>query len=138
MAKSDAKPDEDVPADNPPEDQPEHDPEAVAESDAEVDQSIDHIDPVDEEHDAHAEMRADLQEAHDSETAALDEAHRRAMAMIAPVKKVIDGNETAALRTISGWKPLRDESEAPEPQPLGAHNRGMPTTEDTPVPEPAE
>jgi hypothetical protein len=43
-------------------------------------------------------------------------------------QKVTDGNETAALATITGQKPIRDESEAPPANELGPHHSG----EDTP------
>lgn len=36
-------------------------------------------------------------------------------------QKVVDGNEAAALETITGQKPIRDTSDAPSPNELGPH-----------------
>jgi hypothetical protein len=134
MAKSDKadEPVEEVEADEPVEEveaeAPVEDAEPVGD-DQEVEASIDAI-----ETDAKAELRVNIQEAHDAEVAVLEEKLARAMAIAAPVQKVIDPNEAAALKTLTGQKPERDTSEAPEPGVLGAHNNGLPTTADTPLP----
>lgn len=69
--------------------------------------------------DAQAEHREALVAALDEEKQALDAQHDRAMALAAPIQKVTDGNETAALATITGQVPVRDMSDAPPPNPLG-------------------
>lgn len=69
--------------------------------------------------DAHAQQREALKAAHEELKAEFDYRHERAMALLSVPQKVVDGNETAALETITGWKPLRDESDAPPPEPLG-------------------
>lgn len=74
--------------------------------------------------DAHAQQREALKRQHEELKAAHDEAYKRAEAMLSVPQKVVDGNETAALATITGWKPLRDESDAPEPAVLGAPAAG--------------
>lgn len=57
------------------------------------------------------------QAAHDL----VDERHDRAEALTSVPQKVIDPNEAAALETITGQKPIRDESDAPPPGELGPH-----------------
>lgn len=69
--------------------------------------------------DANAELREDLKKKHADESDALKARQDREIAMAAPVQKVMDGNETAALKTISGNVPPRDLSDAPPPNPLG-------------------
>jgi len=69
--------------------------------------------------DAQAEHRANLEKDLAEEKEAMDARHERALAMAAPVQKVTDGNETAALATITGAVPVRDLSDAPPPAELG-------------------
>lgn len=70
--------------------------------------------------DALADYRENLAKEHEAEHAELQERHDHAMAMASVPQKVVDPNEAAALETITGQKPLRDDSEAPEPAVLGA------------------
>lgn len=65
--------------------------------------------------DAPVDARA---EAHEQ----IDAQHDRAEALASNPQKVIDGNETAALETVTGQKPVRDTSEAPSPNELGPHH----------------
>jgi hypothetical protein len=74
--------------------------------------------------DAQAEHREALKQALDDELAQAQARHDRAMALAAPVQKVTDGNETAALATITGQAPIRDLSDAPPPNELGPHESG--------------
>jgi hypothetical protein len=67
-------------------------------------------------------------EARAARHAELDAQLDREDALAAVPQKVTDGNETAALATITGQKPIRDESEAPPANELGPHHSG----EDTP------
>lgn len=69
--------------------------------------------------DALAEHRENLKAAHAEELDAVAARHERELAMASVPQKVVDGNETAALASITGQKPVRDESDAPDPEPLG-------------------
>lgn len=69
--------------------------------------------------DAQAEVREDLTKAHDEVREEMEARLDRAMAVAAPVQKVTDGNETAAIQTLTGQIPVRDMSEAPKPNVLG-------------------
>ena len=79
--------------------------------------------------DAQAEHREALKAALDEEKAAADARYERALALASPVQPVLDGNETAALATITGQKPIRDMSNAPPPNELGPHESGADTPE---------
>jgi hypothetical protein len=60
--------------------------------------------------------------AREAAHAAVDEQHDRAEALASSPQKVTDGNETAALQTITGQVPERDLSDAPSPNVLGPHH----------------
>lgn len=69
--------------------------------------------------DAQAEHRENLTAALEEEKEQLDARHERALALAAPIQKVTDGNETAAIASLTGQVPVRDMSDAPPPEPLG-------------------
>lgn len=74
--------------------------------------------------DPHEQRKAELQEVLDQEKADMEARHERALAQVSVPQKVIDGNETAALASITGQKPVRDMSDAPPPNRLGPHESG--------------
>jgi len=57
----------------------------------------------------------------------------RADALASVPQKVVDPNEAAALLTITGQRPIRDESDAPAPGQLGPHSEAA-----NPVGDPAD
>lgn len=81
--------------------------------------------------DPHAKRLEDLKAAQAQELEAFQAQQERALALAAVPQKVVDGNEAAALLTITGQKPVRDESDAPPPNELGPHESG----EDSPEAE---
>lgn len=72
--------------------------------------------------DAQSEVREGLVAALEENKAQADADHERALAMAAPIQKVTDGNETAALMSITGQRPVRDMTDAPPPNELGPHH----------------
>lgn len=80
----------------------------------------------------HARHAAAIEAAREDAHAAVDERHDRSRALASVPQKVIDANEAAALATVTGNKPPRDTSEAPEADPsiLGPNKNG-----DTHTPE---
>lgn len=82
-----------------------------------------------------AEARAAArQEAHD----AVDRQFDRAEAAAVPgqAQKVLDGNETAALQTLTSQAPERDLSEAPAPNNLGPHHSEDPDEDPAKINDP--
>lgn len=79
--------------------------------------------------DPHEKRMDDLKAAQAEELEAFQAQQERALAMAAVPQKVVDGNETAALASITGQKPIRDESDAPPPNELGPHESGADTPE---------
>lgn len=77
---------------------------------------------IDVDKDAQAEHRAAIRSAHDDNVAQAEAVRDRALALAAPIQKVTDGNETAALASITGQVPVRDVSDAPPPNELGPHD----------------
>lgn len=72
--------------------------------------------------DAQSEHRDALAQARQDEVDRVHATFDRAEALASNPQKVTDGNETAALETITGQKPVRDMSEAPSPNELGPHH----------------
>lgn len=81
-----------------------------------------------DEPDYHAKNLEALKKAQAEELDAFKAGQERALALATVPQPVTDGNETAALQTITGQKPIRDESNAPPANELGPHHSG----EDTP------
>jgi hypothetical protein len=77
-----------------------------------------------DELDYHEQRLEDLKAVHEEELEAFKARQDRALALASVPQKVVDGNEAAALATITGQKPVRDESDAPPPNELGPHHSG--------------
>lgn len=74
--------------------------------------------------DYHAQNLEVLKAAQVEDLEAFKAQQERAVALASVPQKVVDGNETAALATITGQKPIRDESDAPPANELGPHHSG--------------
>lgn len=83
--------------------------------------------------DYHAQNLEAMKAAQAEELEAFKAGQERALALATVPQPVTDGNETAALATITGQKPIRDESNAPPANELGPHHSGDDTPESAAV-----
>lgn len=81
------------------------------------------------ENDAQAEVRAAIKESVEEAKALAQAEADRALALAAPIQKVVDANEHAAMLSLTGQLPVRDMSDAPPPGRLGPHTDENPLTD---------
>lgn len=74
--------------------------------------------------DPHAQRLEDLKEQQKLAREDFEAAQERELAMASVPQKVVDGNETAAIASLTGQVPVRDMSDAPPPNRLGPHESG--------------